>query len=120
KWQARAFVTWTRKKFMTTFETIYVGSGTLNATWFESAPGAASNKLPFSVTDNSVSDAYYLNWSGSYDFKGGDKPLQLFWAVSNLLDKDPAVAPGGNAYPTNPVFFDTLGRRLRVGVRLTF
>ncbi len=120
KWQARAFVTWTRKKLMNTFETRYVGSGTLNATWFESAPGAASNRLPFSVTDNSVNSAYYLNWSGSYDFRSGEKPLQLFWAVSNLFDKDPVVAPGGNAYPTNPVFFDTLGRRVRVGVRLTF
>jgi len=36
------------------------------------------------------------------------------------LDKDPAVAPGGNAFPTNPVFFDTIGRRLRAGVRFNF
>ncbi|HVY65723.1 MAG TPA: hypothetical protein VHH11_12950, partial [Gammaproteobacteria bacterium] len=122
KWQARAFVTWAKKRFMTTFETRYVGSGTLNATWFESPPGAASNRLPFSVTDNSVDSAYYVNWSGSYDLRaaGQGKPLQLFWAVSNLFDKDPVVAPGGNAYPTNPVFFDTLGRRLRIGVRLDF
>jgi outer membrane receptor protein involved in Fe transport len=40
--------------------------------------------------------------------------------VNNLLNKDPAVAPGGNAYPTNPVFFDTLGQRIRLGVRFTF
>jgi hypothetical protein len=37
-----------------------------------------------------------------------------------LLDEDPPVAPGGNVYPTNPVFFDTLGQRVRVGVRLSF
>ncbi len=115
-------MTWAKKKFMTTFETRYVGSGKLNATWFESAPGLPSNRLPFSVTDNSVDSAYYLNWSGSYDFRATDqgKPLQIFWALSNLFDKDPVIAPGGNAYPTNPVFFDTIGRRLRVGVRLTF
>ncbi len=50
----------------------------------------------------------------------GRQPFQLFWSVNNLLDEDPAVAPGGNAYPTNPVFFDTIGRRARIGVRFTF
>jgi hypothetical protein len=77
--------------------------------------------LPLSVTDNNVSDAYYLNWSGSYDLgREQGKGTQIFWSVNNLLNKDPAVAPGGNAYPTNPVFFDTLGQRIRLGVRFTF
>jgi outer membrane receptor for Fe3+-dicitrate len=121
RWQARAFLTWQLKKFTTTFETRYVGAGKLNATWRESAPGAASNTQQFTVTDNSVDDAYYLNWSGSYDFRQQENSaLQLFWSVNNLFDEDPAVAPGGNAYPTNPVFFDTIGQRVRVGVRLSF
>ncbi len=122
KWQARAFVTYAIKRFTTTFETRYVGSGSLNATYTESPPGAASNKLPNTITDNSVDDAYYLNWSGSYDLRPEQqgKSLQLFWSVNNLLDKNPPVAPGGNAFPTNPVFFDTIGRRLRIGVRVTF
>ena len=67
--------------------------------------------------------ASYFTWSGSYDFmqKAEDGyQLQLFWAVNNLFDKDPPVAPGGNAFPTNPVFFDTLGRRFRAGLRLQF
>lgn len=65
---------------------------------------------------------YYLGWSGSYDFQraAGDNRMQLFWAINNLLDEDPPVAPGGNQYPTNPVFFDTLGRRYRVGLRFAF
>jgi hypothetical protein len=46
--------------------------------------------------------------------------LEVFWAINNLLDKDPPVAPGGNFYPTNPVFFDTIGSRIRAGVRLNF
>jgi iron complex outermembrane recepter protein len=121
KWQARAFVTWQRQKFTTTFEAVYVGSGTLNATWFTAPIGSAAARLPFSVTDNNVSDAYYLNWSGSYDLGGKEgKGTQIFWAVNNLLDKNPPVAPGGNAYPTNPVFFDTLGQRIRLGVRFNF
>jgi iron complex outermembrane recepter protein len=121
-WQARAWVTYAKNRFVSTFETRYVGSGSLNATWFESPLGDPSNTRAFSVNDNSVDDAYYLAWSGSYDLRqeGDGNPLQLFWAVTNLLDEDPAIAPGGNAYPTNPVFFDTIGRRFRVGVRFEF
>ncbi len=120
-WQARAFLTYARDRFTSTFETRYVGSGSLNVTWFESPPGDPSNTRLLSVSDNSVDDAYYLNWSGSYDFQRAEgNGIQLFWVVNNLLDKDPPVAPGGNAYPTNPVFFDTLGQRYRVGVRISF
>ena len=115
-WQARAFLTYARDRFTSTFETRYVGSGSLNVTWFESPPGDPSNTRALSVNDNSVDDAYYLSWSGSYDFQRAEgNEIQLFWVVNNLLDKDPPIAPGGNAYPTNPVFFDTLGQRYRVG-----
>jgi outer membrane receptor protein involved in Fe transport len=121
RWQARAFLTYARQRFSSTFEARYVGSGALNRTWFESPPGAATNTLPFSVSDNSVDDAYYLSWAGSFDFvQNQDRATQVFWVINNLLDEEPAVAPGGNAYPTNPVFFDTLGQRVRVGVRLSF
>jgi iron complex outermembrane recepter protein len=120
-WQARAFLTYARDRFTSTLETRYVGSGSLNVTWFESPPGDPSNTRQFSVNDNSVDDAYYLSWSGSYDFRAQqESQIQLFWVINNLLDKEPPIAPGGNAYPTNPVFFDTLGQRYRAGVRVAF
>ena len=120
-WQARAWLTYARDRFTSTFEARYVGSGKLNVLWFESPPGAPTNTQPFSVNDNSVDDAYYLSWSGSFDFgQNQDRATQVFWVINNLLDEDPPVAPGGNAYPTNPVFFDTLGQRARVGVRFSF
>ncbi|HEY5565914.1 MAG TPA: TonB-dependent receptor [Gammaproteobacteria bacterium] len=121
-WQATAWVTYAHDRFTTTFETKYIGSGKLNVLWTESPPGSPTNTLPFTVTDNSVDDRYYLTWSGSYDFprSNEDSGLQVFWVVNNLLDEDPPVAPGGNLYPTNPVFFDTIGRRFRAGVRLNF
>jgi len=121
KWQARAFLTYARSRFTSTLETRYVGSGTLNATYFESVPGDPRNILPNSISDNSVGDAYYLSWSGSYDFRRQEgNQMQVFWVINNLLDKDPVIAPGGNAYPTNPVFFDTLGLRYRAGFRVSF
>jgi outer membrane receptor protein involved in Fe transport len=120
-WQATAWLSYSRDRFSTTLETRYVGSGTLNATWFDSPPGSPSNRQPFSVSDNTVDDAYYLSWSGSFDFTRSDgNSWEVFWAINNLLDEDPPVAPGGNLYPTNPVFFDTIGQRVRLGARLTF
>lgn len=121
-WQATAWLTYGRDRFTTTLETRYVGSGSLSAERFTSPPGAPSNTQPFSMTTNSVDDRYYLSWSGAYDLQraAGDNQMQLFWAINNLLDEDPPVAPGGNQYPTNPVFFDTLGRRYRVGLRFAF
>ncbi len=121
-WQATAWLTYSRDRFRTTLETRYIGSGSLNATRFDSPAGASTNTLLNSMTTNTVEDRYYLAWSGSYDFEfgGGGTDMQFFWAVTNLLDEDPPVAPGGNVYPTNPVFFDTIGRRYRVGLRFSF
>ena len=121
-WQSTAWLTYSRNRFMTTLEARYIGSGSLNAQRFTSPPGAPSNTQLFSMTTNTVDDRYYLGWSGSLDFPnfGAGDSLQLFWAIQNLLDEDPPIAPGGNVYPTNPVFFDTIGRRYRVGVRFGF
>ena len=121
-WQANAWLTYSRSRFTTTLETKYIGSGTLNVLRFESPIGSATNTLQDSISDNSVDSRIYLSWSGSYDFgqSGNRNQLQLFWSINNLLDQDPPVAPGGNAFPTNPVFFDTIGRRARAGVRLQF
>jgi outer membrane receptor protein involved in Fe transport len=121
-WQATAWLTYSRDRLTTTLETRYIGSGSLNAQRFDSPPGDPSNTQLFSMTTNSVDDRYYLAWSGSYDIPlaSSDNGMQAFWTIQNLLDEDPPVAPGGNVYPTNPVFFDTIGRRYRVGVRFGF
>lgn len=120
-WQATAWLTYSRNRLMTTLEARYIGSGSLNAQRFASPPGDPSNTQLFSMTTNSVDDKYYLGWSGSLDLpQMGSGGMQLFWAIQNLLDEDPPVAPGGNNYPTNPVFFDTIGRRYRIGLRFDF
>ena len=56
-----------------------------------------------------------MNLSASYKILEG---IELFGSINNVLDKDPPVAPGGNGYPTNPVYFDTYGRVWRAGVRV--
>ena len=44
----------------------------------------------------------------------------LFANVNNLFNRDPPIAPGGNGYPTNPVYFDTYGLTWKVGARFKF
>jgi hypothetical protein len=116
------WLTYSRSRFTTTLETKYIGEGQLSALRFESPVGSPTNTQLNSNSNNTVDIRIYVSWTGSYDLKerSADNQLQLFWAINNLFDKDPPVAPGGNAFPTNPVFFDTIGRRIRAGVRLQF
>ena len=67
--------------------------------------------------------------SGTYNLKniGAADNLQLFAVIDNLFDKQPPFASGASAFGlsngnggTNPVFYDTLGRMYRVGLRMTF
>lgn len=73
------------------------------------------------INDNTVDGAVYFNLSGSYDLieRGNGLKLQLFGSINNLLNRNPPLAPDGT-YPTNPVFFDQIGRFFRVGARMSF
>jgi outer membrane receptor protein involved in Fe transport len=72
--------------------------------------------LPNSISDNLVDSRFYVNLFGSV-FIDADQRFELFGSVSNLFDKDPPAAPETQFY-TNPVYFDTLGRYYRMGVRV--
>ena len=63
--------------------------------------------------------------SGSYQFDniGPARNFQIFATVDNLFDRDPPIAAGNGANQnggTNPIYFDTLGRFYRIGVRTNF
>lgn len=120
KWQGNAFVTYSQGPFTGTVQVRYVGPGRyLTVTGSgglaidPSDPGYDPAD-PDSINDNSVASAIYTNLSASFDI---NEQFQVFGSINNLFDKDPAVAPGGNGYPTNPVYFDTYGRTWRLGVR---
>jgi iron complex outermembrane recepter protein len=123
RWQSNFFVTYATGPFTATAQARFIGRGT-----FETlsafggaavAPGEAgySTTNPNSINNNSVASAVYLNLSGSYDLTSH---VSFFMTINNVLNKSPPVAPGGNGYPTNPVYFDTYGLFWRVGVRAKF
>jgi outer membrane receptor protein involved in Fe transport len=120
-WQGNLIVTTEQGPFTGTVQVRYVGSGR-----FETL--TPNNELPVQIGDsnysntdvnsintNKVAAAAYVNLSASYKILEG---IELFGSINNVLDKDPPVAPGGNGYPTNPVYFDTYGRVWRAGVRV--
>lgn len=121
RWQSNMFATYNNGPFTGTLQLRYIGPGRFEAVTaaggYPVDPGSAgySTTNPNSISDNTVASATYVNLSGSYDLS---KKLQVFATINNLLNKDPPVAPGGNGYPTNPVYFDTYGMTWKLGMRL--
>ncbi|HEX3838198.1 MAG TPA: TonB-dependent receptor [Steroidobacteraceae bacterium] len=123
RWQSNFFMTYANGPLAATLQVRYIGSGSYEAiTAFGGAPiapgdaGYASTN-PNSINNNSVASATYLNLSGSYDL---GSHFTVFATINNLLNKNPPLAPGGNGYPTNPVYFDTYGLTWKVGFRAKF
>jgi iron complex outermembrane receptor protein len=123
KWQGNAFLTYSDGPFTGTVQARYVGPGRFMVLTAAGGPpidpgdpGYATTD-PNSISDNSVNDALYFNLAASYDIT---EEVQVFGALNNMLDKDPPIAPGGNGFPTNPVYFDTFGRTFRIGARVNF
>lgn len=101
-----------------------VSAGVYDNSFVECTTGCpASTVTNRTINDNSIKGAFYVDASLSQDFKVSGRELQVFVAISNLLDKDPpVVAPGpaGSAYATpatNQSIYDLLGRTFRIGAR---
>jgi len=123
RWQSNFFMTYATGPFSGTLQVRWIGRGSYEAITAAGgapvAPGDAgyATTSPNSINTNSVASATYLNIAGSYDF---GSHMSVFASIDNLLNKDPPVAPGGNGYPTNPVYFDTYGLTWKLGFRAKF
>ena len=123
KWQGNAFLTYSNGPFSGTVQVRYVGPGKFLA---RSAfggvaiapgdPGYATTD-PNSISENHVPAAWYVNLAASYEITHN---FTLFGNVNNLFNKTPPLAPGGNGYPTNPVYFDTYGLAWKLGVKVRY
>lgn len=95
-----------------TLQTIFVSAGKQDVTY---------NTLPTNtINDNRVPPVAYLNLFGKF-FVGDNKRYELFWAVNNLLDRDPPPTPYSILnFPTNGQYYDKVGRNFVVGARVRF
>jgi outer membrane receptor protein involved in Fe transport len=69
------------------------------------------------INVNEIPAVGYVDLSASYDITDN---IELFGVVDNLLDKAPPIAPSTFGYPTQPAFFDMIGRTYRAGIRGRF
>jgi outer membrane receptor protein involved in Fe transport len=122
-WQGNGYFTYTNGPFSGTVQVRYIGAGrfqTLSAFGGQAvAMGSAGYSFtnPNSINENSVPSEWYVNLATSYDF---NQHFTVFANVNNLFNQNPPIAPGGNGYPTNPVYFDTYGTTWKVGARFKF
>ena len=127
-WQGNATLSYTNGPFDAALTVRVIGSGSYgmmdgNTGLPLLGPGQAGYSPSYvsSISNNSVASATYFNLALNYTlpfFNQNGHSLTVFGSVTNLFDRDPPVAPGGNGYPTNPVYFDTFGRTFRLGLRL--
>ena len=119
-WLLTSYVTYARRPFSVTLQGRFINSGVVDATRIDPSDAGYAPTLLNSTNDNHVASAFYANLFGTFDVPAfGDTTVQLFGVVNNLFDKDPPFAPEGQ-YPTNPTYFDQIGRTYRVGVRVQF
>jgi len=118
KWMGDAFFDYTRGPAHVGVQARFVGPGVFGTVLHEGTG-------PNSVNRNSVPAFLYLNPSASYRFRlRGNRSVELFTAVNNLLDTDPPMIPSGaaggiNESSTNGQFYDVVGRFFRFGARFT-
>lgn len=95
-----------------TLQTIFISAGKQDVTY---------NTLPTNtINDNRVPAVAYLNLFGKF-FVGENKRYEMFWAINNLLDKDPPPIPYTILnFPTNGQYYDKAGRNFVIGARMRF
>jgi len=128
KWIANGTLTYDQGPFTGTLQARYIGPGALSKTLIGPDDPRYSPTLINSINHNRVASRTYFTLGFNYRIKpeGARTQMEWFGTVENLLDADPPVAPGTtgsvvqSSYPTNPAFFDTLGRRYRMGVRVKY
>ncbi len=120
KWLANLYTTYAKGPASLTLSARYISKGILNALYTDPSSPNFSLTAPNNINDNSVASVVYFNLSGSYNFvEHDDVRIQAFAAVNNLFNRAPPSAPQ-LSYPTNPIYFDQIGRIYRAGVRFSF
>lgn len=117
-WLATLISGYTGDRWHANITTRFISSGIFNVLYTGPDSPNYNPALPNTVNDNTVPSAIYFGLNAGVKF-GADKQIEAFGQVNNLFDRSPPIAPQLQ-YPTNPVYFDQLGRSYRVGVRMNF
>lgn len=118
-WTAQLITTLMTGPWTVSTQARWVKEGKVYADRFGPDDSNYNDNLANSISDNSLPN--YVVWSltGSYDFTIGETNMNVFGTVNNLFDKEPPLS-GVGVGGTSSVFYDTIGRNFRVGVRAQF
>jgi iron complex outermembrane receptor protein len=120
EWALNGTISYSKGPFSISVQGRYIDSGIANVQWLQPGDPGYSPASPFSVNDNTVPSAFYTTLSGRYTLPmRTERSWEIFASINNLTDKTPPIVPTGD-YPTNPAFFDQIGRAVRFGVRADF
>jgi len=126
-WLATFSATWAKNAWTATVQARYVSSGIQD--YNAAVPPATPLVAGRTVDTNSVPSYTVFGLNGSYMFSdlGFVKSVQIWGGVDNLFDKDPppvgGVGPFGLSNANggaNPIFYDTIGRYYKLGLRAEF
>lgn len=120
-WTGQWITSYLKGPLVLTAQMRYVSAGKIYTTQERVGPQDAgySPDLSTSIDDNRSPGYTVWGLSGSYDVELPNTDLQIFGSIQNVFDREPPLL-GNGAGGTNPVFYDTVGRQYRVGVRLAF
>jgi iron complex outermembrane receptor protein len=121
-WAANLVITYMRGPLTLTTQARYTDSGVLDLQTPKYGPDDPlyAENMTNSVTSNRLPSHTVWNLSASYNFQVGDlKRLQVFGVIDNVFDKEPPFS-AGVVGGVNGVYFDTMGRMVRMGVRMEF
>ncbi len=116
KWLYRVSATLDTPRFSMTATGRGIGSGVYLNTNIECQTGCPVTTTQFQTVDNNkVAGAFYADFNLAAKVEVGRAKGELFFNVTNLLDRDPILIPIGDVQANNQS--DILGRAFRVGVR---
>jgi iron complex outermembrane receptor protein len=89
----------------------FIGAGAINATYIRG-----------DIANNHVPSVFTLDAGARYTFRSKPGQPQIYFKVSNILNKAAPAVPATSFYtaPTNPAVYDTLGRFFNVGIKARF
>jgi outer membrane receptor protein involved in Fe transport len=126
KWTGSLTSSYTQGPMTVTAQMRIVGRGIMD---YENRNGGTNASGNAVLAASRVPSWQTFTLAGMYTFEnaGPVGSLQVFGVIDNLFDKQPPFASGITTFGlananggTNAIFFDTLGRLYRVGVRLSF
>jgi hypothetical protein len=111
-WRWNASATYTRGPALLYLEGRYIGGGA-----YDSSQG------DFYISPNKVDSQFLLNASVQYTIiDDGERSLQAFGSIRNILDQDPPRDPSSFIFVqgTNREIYEQTGRYMSVGIRFTY